>query len=215
MAPRPRTVGGGNATGLGNDFWDFLRNGLNTGTFGTSQMNSADPMGNTKGIAGILNDILSSGAGKVGGSLQDMIARQNANNVANLRARFGSGGGTSLGTPGGYAEGTYLAQHAEDAPVAISQLQNSVLQPLLALMGKGAEIGTPQAQTVMQQSDLGAAFSGLAGIAKAAAPFLMPNPFGAASAIAGPSTPPIPTMDNASSIDPRNPWSFLSNYGIG
>lgn len=213
MAPRPKTVGGGQATPLANDFYDFLRQGLNTGTFGNSQMNSADPMASTKGIAGILNDILSSGGGKLGGGLGAMIARQNANNVANLRARFGAGGGTSSGTPGAYAEASYNAQHAEDAPVAIGQLQLSALQPLLSLISGASAIGTPQAQTVMQQSDLAAGLQGLAAVGGAAVPLLRPNPFGnpGASAPVTTSLPYDPSNvgnANVTSTNP-NPWANL------
>lgn len=184
MAAKEKTIGGGSAKPLATDFLNFLRTGLNSGSFGTGAVDS------TKGIAGLLNDLLAGGAGEVGGALADQIARQRTNDVASLRSRFGTGGGTAFGTPAAFAESQYLAQSAENLPTALAGLQLSALGPLLGLYGQAVGIGTPQAQSVMQQSGWGAALQGLTGVASAAVPFIKKNPLPASPAAA-----PAPTTN--------------------
>lgn len=181
MAPKPKTVGGGHATGLSNDFFDFLQRGLNTGSFGMGSRGS--PGNDTMGIAGILNDLLKGGAGNIGGSLGEMISRQNTNNIADLRARYGAGGGMAYGTPGGQAEAGYRAQHGADSAVAIGGLQLDALKALFPLYAQAAQIGTPQAQTIMQQNPIAAGLGTIAPIASSVLPFLRKDPF---SGSAGP-----------------------------
>ena len=190
MAPKAKTVGGGNATGLSNDFFDFLSRGLNTGTFGAGGRGS--PYNDTMGIAGILNQLLSKGAGSFGGALGDMINRQNTNNIADLRSRFGFGGGMAYGTPGAQAEAGYRAQHGADTAVAIGGLQLDALKSLFPLYQQAASIGTPQAQTIMQQNPLAGALSAIAPVASAVLPFLRKDPFhttSPAASVANPNTP--------------------------
>lgn len=177
MAPKPKTIGGGNARGLSNDFLDFLGRGLNTGTFGAG--GRGNPVNDTMGIAGILNDILSGGAGNLGGSLQQMIERQNTGNIADLRARYGAGGGMGYGTPAAQAEAGYRAQHGADTATAVGNLQLSALSQLFPLYSQAVGIGTPQAQTVMQQNPIAGALGTIAPIASAVLPFLGSGPFGA------------------------------------
>ncbi len=183
MAAQPKSVGGGSAKPLATDFLNFLRTGLNSGSFGGGAINS------TTGIAGLLNDLLAGGAGEVGGALAQQIERQRGNDVASLRSRFGVGGGTAFGTPAAYAESQYLAQSAEQLPTALAGLQLSALGPLLAQYGNAVNLGTPQAQTVMQGSTLGAVANAAAGVAGAALPFLK-NPLGGAGS-ASPAMPPV------------------------
>lgn len=183
MAPKPNTVGGGHAKGLSNDFFDFLQRGLNTGTFGAGQR--GNPINDTKGIAGILNQLLAGGAGKFGGDLGAMIERQNSNNVSDIRARYGAGGGMGYGTPAAQAEAGYRAQHAADTGVAIGGLQLQALQSLFPLYQQGAQLGTPQAQTVMEQNPWAAALGAIAPVASTVLPFLKGSPFGGAGATAG------------------------------
>lgn len=158
MGMNYKTVGGGAATGLGNSWATFLQNGLNSGTFGAgsaaSGAASANPAGSTTGIAGVLNDILSGGAGKLGGSLGQMIATQQKNDVENLRSRFGVGGGTAFGTPGQYAESTYRAQAAPQITSAIGNLQLGALSQIFPQIGALAQKGIPQAETVASQNPL-------------------------------------------------------------
>lgn len=177
MGPQTKIVGGGGARPLSNDWFEFLRNGLNTGTFGTSQMFGANPSGSTLGIAGVLNDLLSGGAGNIGGNLAQMIQRQTESNTADLRARYGAGGGMGYGTPAAMAEAGYRAQEAERLPVAIGGLQLQALQSLLPMYGQAAGLGTPQAQTVLQQDPLAGALGTLAPVISSVAPYLQPNPF--------------------------------------
>lgn len=172
MGATERTVGGGAAKPVANDFLNFLRTGLNSGTFGNGAVDS------TKGIAGLLNDLLAGGAGNVGGAMGDMIARQRGTDVANLRARFGSGGGTAFGTPGAYAESNYLAESAERLPVAIGQLQLQALMPLLSSLNNATSLGTPQAQSMLEQNPWAAGFGLLADVGSAAFPFLKKAPLG-------------------------------------
>jgi|SRR6478609_2603695 len=196
MPPKPKTVGGGNAKGLSNDFFDFLHRGLNTGTFGAGQR--GNPVNDTKGIAGILNQLLAGGAGSFGGDLGAMIERQNSNNIADLRGRYGAGGGMGYGTPAAQAEAGYRAQHAADTGVAIGGLQLQALQSLFPLYQQGAQLGTPQAQTVMEQNPWAAALSTISPVASAVLPFLAGSPFGAAAgATAGASTAPMNWQDLA------------------
>ena len=178
MGPQAKTVGGGHARPLSNDWFDFLRSGLNTGTFGTSQMFGANPGGQTMGIAGVLNDLLSGGAGVIGGNMADMIRRQTESNAADLRARYGVGGGMGYGTPAAMAEAGYRAQESERLPVAIGQLQLQALQSLFPMYGQAAGIGTPQAQTIMQQNPFAGVLGTLAPVISSVAPYLQPNPFG-------------------------------------
>lgn len=147
-----KTVGGGAATGLGNDFASFLQQGLNTGTFGAGSPAGYGAPAQAGGIAGFLNDVLSGGAGKLGGSLAKILQTQQTSDVANLRSRFGVGGGTTFGTPGAYAESTYRSQAAPQIATAIGGLQSNVLQQLLSSLNNIGGRGIPQAETVGVQS---------------------------------------------------------------
>lgn len=163
MGTQTKEVGGGPSVGLANDFVKFLQSGLNSGTFGgltgaTGAMN-ANPYGSTTGIAGVLNDILAGGAGKVGGSIQQMITQQGERDANALRARFGASGGTAFGTPAAYAESLLRSETAPKLTQAIGGLQLSALQPLLGLMAGLAGKGISQRETVQQPSGLANALS--------------------------------------------------------
>lgn len=175
MGAKSRTVGGGAATGLGNDFVNFLQQGLNTGTFGPGFAAGGNAMGSTQGIAGFLNDVLSGGAGVLGGSLQKMLQTQQTNDVNSLRARFGSGGGTAFGTPAAYAESSYRSQAAPQIATAIGGLQSNILSQLLPQYGALAARGIPQAENVMQPSP----FMQFASVAAPLAGGILGGPLGA------------------------------------
>src|SRR5882672_7584782 len=121
MAPKIGTAGGGSATGLGNDFADWLDKSLNTGTFG-SGAGKGNPTSDTMGFTGVLNDILSQGGGKFGGALGELIKMNQQQDIGNIRSRFGASGGMSLGTPAAYAESVYRAHAAPEAATAIGGL---------------------------------------------------------------------------------------------
>lgn len=154
--PRFREVGGGPAVGLSEDFIRLLQGSL-FGNFGGQptagqRFNAASPVGSTEGIARILQNILGEGAGTLGGSLAEMIRRENQRNVADLRARFGAAGGMSLGTPAAFAESLYRAEAAPRTALGVGQLQLSTLLPLLQLSGALSERGIAPRQTVATPS---------------------------------------------------------------
>lgn len=156
MGMKQKEVGGGPATGLANDFVGFLQKGLQTGSFGsagaTSQFAGANPYGSTTGVGGLINDIIAGPAGTLGGSMQQLISTQQANDVAALRSRFGAGGGTSFGTPAAYAESTYRAQAAPQIATAIGGLQENLLSQLLPLYAGLSQRGISQREVVSQPS---------------------------------------------------------------
>lgn len=150
---KPQTIGGGPASGLGKDFVDFLDSGLK-GHFGApgQAFDGANPVGSTTGIAGILNEILSGGAGQFGGHLQDMISRQSDRDIGDLRARFGMSG-TGLGTPGASAESIYRADSQAKTPLAIGEFQLKALEPILQSIYGISQKGIPQAETILKPSN--------------------------------------------------------------
>lgn len=162
MGTQTKEVGGGPAVGLANDFVKFLQSGLNSGTFGgataaTGAMN-ANPYASTSGIAGILNDILSGGAGNLGGSLQEMISKQGERDVNAVRSRFGVGGGTAFGTPAAYAESMVRSETAPKLATAVGGLQLQALSPLLSILAGLSSKGITQRETIQQPSELANAF---------------------------------------------------------
>lgn len=131
----------------------------------------ANPIGATKGIAGDINDILSSGAGQLGGSLQQLLARQNTQNIGDLRARFGQTGNT-YGTGAQFAESNYRAAAAPEAATQIGRLQLETLMPLLQLMSGTAGKGIPQSQNYLEQNPLVSGLEALSGVAGGTGSFL-------------------------------------------
>jgi hypothetical protein len=166
MAPSIKTVGGGPATGLAKDWTAQLDKWINTGSFGTAGV--GDPSKQTSGGLGILNDILSSGAGTVGGALAKQIADKQAMDVGDLRARFGASGGVSLGTPAAFAEGNLRAKQGPEAATAIGGLQLSALGPLLQMISQLSGMGIPQASTVVEPNPWLSGIGALGGAATGA-----------------------------------------------
>lgn len=145
MAPKTGTAGGGSATGLAKDYTGWLDKALNTGSFGVA--GKGDPVADTKGFTGVLNDILSQGGGKFGGALGELIKMSQDRDVGALRSRFGASGGMSLGTPAAFAESSYRAQAAPQAATAIGSLQLQAMEPILRSLLSLSGMGIPQAQT--------------------------------------------------------------------
>jgi hypothetical protein len=176
MGNKYKEYGGGPATGLADDFVKFLMRGLNTGSFGGAsgmqRFNGSNPDGSSQGMAGILNDILSGGAGQLGGSMQQMISRDTDRQVGALRSRYGVGGGTAFGTGAQYAEGTLRAEQAPRLASAVGQLQLQTLLPLLQMTGQIAQMGIPQRQGVMQPNPWVSAIGAAAPIIGAALPMM-------------------------------------------
>lgn len=152
MGARHSEVGGGPATGLADDFVNFLQQGITTGSFGGvtagQQFGGADPMGSSMGMAGVLNDILSGGAGQLGGSLLDLMRTELDRNVGDVRARFGAGGGASRGTPAAFAESLLRSEHAPRATQAIGGLQLSAIQQLMPIIAGLAGRGISQRENI-------------------------------------------------------------------
>lgn len=221
MGNKYKEYGGGPATGLANDFVSFLSQGLNTGTFGAGTPAGADAYGSTMGIAGVLNDILSGGAGNVGGALAKQIQMTTQNNVEGLRARYGAGGGTAYGTPAAYAEGVLRAQQAPALTTAIGQLQMNAVQNILAAISGISSKGIAQRQGVMQPSALASGLSIAAPIAGQILGFMAGGPAGAAvggqvgSSAAGAVNPTryggTPFVD--APIPGATPSAPVANYG--
>jgi hypothetical protein len=159
MGPQTKTVGGGSATGLGNQWVNFLQQGLG-GAFG------GPGAGAQSGIGGTLNGLFSGGAGRVGGAMASMLGTQQQQSIDALRARYsGMGGiGSTLGSGAGSAEAIYRAQAAPQITSAIGQLQLQGLNSILPQIGQMAGRGIPQAQTITQPSEFSQIMGGIAGL---------------------------------------------------
>lgn len=230
MGMKYKEVGGGSATGLADNFVQFLQQGLQTGSFGagtaSGQANAANPVGSTNGIAGVLNDILSGGAGNLGGSLAKMLQTQQANDVSGIRSRFGVGGGTAFGTPGQYAEATYRAQAAPQIATAVGGLQMNALSQLLPIIANLSGKGIAQREGTFQENPwMTAAKLGLQG-AGAVAGFMAGGPGGAAmgAQMGGAAggmfggqprmiDSPPPTMFNPASFNPMQQFGYVPQLG--
>lgn len=182
MGPRESTVGGGPATGLANDFIGFLQSAMNTGTFGggsaAGQAGAANPMASTQGIAGVLNDILSGGAGQIGGNMQQMIARDTDRQALALRERFTNGGGVGYGSPAAGAEALLRSESGAKNIQAIGGMQMQALMPILQMIMQLSGKGISQRETVMSPSPWLQGISAAAGGLQALAPFLSQGPGG-------------------------------------
>jgi hypothetical protein len=167
MSNKYKEQGGGPATGLADSFVQFLSQGLNTGTFGSGTPAGGDAMGSTIGIAGVLNDILSGGAGKLGGSLSQLISNDTNDQVNALRARYGAAGGTAYGTGAQYGEGVIRAKQAPQLASAVGNLQMNAIQNLLGIIGNISQKGITQRQGTVSPSPWATAASIAAPIAGA------------------------------------------------
>src|SRR6266850_2239339 len=154
MNPKTREVGGGSSVGLADDLVSAFRS-LLQGNYGGQpgpgqRFDAANPVGSTSNFLSSISDILSPGGGKTGTAITDVINRKQASDVADLRARFTAGGGTSFGTPAAYAESQYRAEAAPQAATAVSQARLSALLPLLNLMAQLSGRGLSQRSTVVE-----------------------------------------------------------------
>lgn len=211
MGVQTKTVGGGPATGLANDFVQFLMQGLNTGTFGAGNHAGSDAIGQTRGIAGVLNDILSNGGGTAGGALRTQIENETNRNAADLRARFGAQGGTAFGTGAQFAEGVLRSESAPKIATAVGNLQLAALSPILQAMMGLSERGIPQAENITTPSALGQITQGLGAIAPIVATALTP------AGAAGVSASALTKFGNFAAAGPQmpNPYAPVSVPNIG
>ena len=172
MGSKYKQVGGRkSAEGLSENFIQFLNQAL-TGGLGTSSPAGADAVG---GVRGIYGDILSGGAGKLGGSLQQILEKSQQRSVGALRSRFGQQGGMAFGTPAAYAESLYRSESDPQIATQVGELQLKALSPLIQQIGSIYGQQTPQSEMVEQKSTFGqiADFAGKA--IPAAASFFAPG----------------------------------------
>lgn len=155
MGYEEKTVGGGSAKGLGEDFTRFLSELINTGSFGGGtagqQFNAEDPANDTQGIFGLLNSIISNP--QADQSVQQLISKDITRGRNDLRARFGASGGMGFGTPAAVAEGVYQAEQAPRTAVALDEMSRARLASLMPLFGITRDIagrGITQAQAALQ-----------------------------------------------------------------
>lgn len=222
MGMKYKEYGGGPATGLADDFIRFLSGGL-SGTFGggasQAQANNADPMGSTMGIGGILNDLLSGGAGNVGGALQSLISKDVERNSDAIRARFGAQGGQAFGTPAAFAESLFRSESAPRLTQAIGGLQMGAVQSLLPIFAALAGKGITQRQGTMQENPWVTGLKVAAPIAGSIASIAMGNPLGAvqggaqaANAFAN-RQQPLPGLTTSPDLFANTP--AFSNFMLG
>ena len=170
------------ATGFSNNFMSLLQGLLTGGTGGANaagQFNASNPFGSTMGGAsGILQNILSPGAGQLGGALATQLAQSQTQNVDALRERYGAFGGTSLGSPASSAEAQYRAYATPQITSAIGNLQLGAISPLLNAAYGMANRGVTQ--PYLQPSAFTQFLQGASGVANLAGSVI-----GAANGVGG------------------------------
>jgi len=173
MGAKTETVGGSKSgKALSNDFVGLLSDLLNGGGIGANQAAGSNAVG---GVRGTFQDLLSQGAGKVGGALGEILKQQQIGDVGALRSRFGAQGGMSFGTPAAYAESQYRAQAAPQATAQIGKLQLEALGPLLQQYLSVYNKETPGAQTIQKKTGLGQALGVVGQLAGPALNFVAPG----------------------------------------
>jgi len=187
-APKVTTVGGGSAKPTADAFNTFLLEQLQGGGFQgmMSGQNNPSPLSfNTQ-----IDD-----SNPMFAALQNQMNQQRTLDVGNLRERFSGPG--ARGTPGAFAESSYLAQANPANVLAMGQLASgmrsdnradqqaqgqydlgrmgldqNIMQMLMGAFQQSNSLGTPQAQTIMQPGGFSQFLGGLAGLAPfALAPF--------------------------------------------
>lgn len=155
MGYRERTVGGGPAKGLAEDFTSFLRNFITSGSFGSGtagqQFTAADPAGGAANIFGLLNSMISNPTADR--SVQELISKDIERGRNDLRARFGAGGGMAFGSPAAFAEALYQSEQAPRTAMAMDQMAQSrigTLMPFFQMLQNISSLGIPQAQATME-----------------------------------------------------------------
>ncbi|KKN23049.1 hypothetical protein LCGC14_0908920 [marine sediment metagenome] len=147
-SPEVITSGGGAAGPVGEDFAGFLQGILGGG--GPTR----DPTGQTTDIMRALNELIA-GPDVRGqqSAIQQTIQQSSERQVADLRERFTSGGG-SRGTPSAVAEGLFrsevtprIATAVGDLELRANQQRIQALLPFLQILAGFAGRGIPQAGT--------------------------------------------------------------------
>jgi len=153
--PTTETIesGGGSASPVADDFASFLQGILGGGT-SKGIFRSRSPVDQTTGIAQALNELIA-GVDVSGpqAAIQQTIQQDTERQVANLRERFTSGGG-SQGTPSAVAEGLFrsnvtpkIATAVVDLDLRANRQRIEALLPFLQILSGFASRGVPQATT--------------------------------------------------------------------
>jgi len=216
MGYKERTVGGGPAKGLANDFVSFLQNFITSGKFGgaetrggiggssaTSQFNAENPMADSAGIFGLLNSIISNP--QADKSVQDLISKDVERGRNDLRARFGASGGMAYGSPAAFAESLYQAEQTPRTALALDQMAQSrigALMPFFQMLMNTSSLGIPQAQTTMEPSKWMQGFNMLLDTANTVANFIPFAGGGETNARAASMPVPKPAMVQQSINNP-------------
>lgn len=188
-APKVSTIGGGGAKPVADGFNTFLLNQLNSGTLGgmMNGQNNPSPLSfNTQNVD--MNNPQFA-------ALTQMQNNQRQMDMATLMQNFS--GPSGRGTPGAFAQASYMAQANPANVLAQGQLLNSfrdqsradtqaqgqydlsrmgidqnVLGMLMGAFQQAQGIGTPQAQNAIRPSGFNQVLGGIAGLAPyALAPF--------------------------------------------
>lgn len=194
MGAKPTTIGGGKSTGVAGDWASMLQNWL-SGGFGSvpggqqtagSNLGRSNPQGQVSNLTEAFSALLNGGAG-MANSMQQVADVRRKENVADIRSRYALGG-TGYGTPAASGEARFLAEFDPTVAMNAGQLQmdgiSRALQMILPLFQQQAQLGTPQAQTVMKPSGFSNALSTIGQVAGIAAPFIMGNPLAGGAAVA-------------------------------
>lgn len=193
-----KTVGGGSAKPVADSFNRFLLDQLQTGNLSQMFSGQNQPERLDFNTSADMNNPQFA-------AMQNFLQQQQTQNLSGLRERFQ--GPQSRGTPGAFAESSYLSQAAPQNVLAMGQLADSIrgqnradlsmqgqydlgrmgidqntMQMLMQGMMQSNQLGTPQAQMVQKPSD----FSQILGAASSIAPFaLAPFTGGASLGLAG------------------------------
>lgn len=180
MGAKTEKVGGGAARGVAKDFLAFLKGGLNSGRFSSSNQPGTtleDPIGKTTDIGTAIDRALAGGFGTddYSKSLIKTANDQKELGVGELLNRFGmSGNRYSSGAELGVGE--YISKVDNDLVTSLGQLQNqraelanntslNALNSLFSAYGMAVGKGIPQREVLVKPGALDA----VAGIAGAGA----------------------------------------------
>lgn len=200
MGYNERTVGGGPARGLAKDFTGFLQDFITTGSFGGGtagqQAGVANPMSDAANVFGLLNSIINNP--QADQAVQDQISKTQDRNVNQIRARFGTSGGSAFGSPAAFAENQYRAEATPQVAMAMDQMAQNRLASLMPFFTQAMGIsgmGIPQTQTTMQPNGWMQGLNLATQLGGIGANFLMPGSgalIGAAGNALTNMTPPTP-----------------------
>jgi hypothetical protein len=179
MGARYREVGGGPATGVADSWANTLQSMMGGGSTPSTQMNNAP-----NAMARIMQEILSPGAGAIGGNFASQIERGIGRERGALTSRFSSMNG-GYGSGAGQALAQFGAEVADRVPMDIANLQMGTIQQLMQAIGQFSQRGVSQRSTVAEPNPWLQGLQAFGDVAKTVGPM-----------IAG--APPMPSGSNTS-----------------